>query len=913
MGEGLEEWAVCPVCEEKCRLSQADWHVGTCLIKKCASPSRKRKFAEVGERDRPACGPDASISTLWSVLPETRKVSSPPPSSPPLFISPSELRPPSRLGIALCGERWRLPTTGLDSSPARGGGTRHAVQVAAPSKRVDVMNSSLPPKLLRILVPLHGRKRHSNDKVFVPMPKDGTPVNVVREKDNPVDSRALLCTSLLAQSEKLLDAEELRHVLGYLPRQVSTHLSPLIDEGLIFLTAWSRSTLTDTAILLEGSSTDGMIELSASLCSPTEVLREEQLMLVASSWSAASQASEDAHVGLQEVIRRRFWSAFGRIRCSAHAHLLDTVEVCVLETFHRCSLPAQRLAFRLLQRKATWFRTSSLQYSEIPNIDAAVDELRERGIVLSGDDRDVDENMEARLSALKSDELIILSKRLGLEHHRNTRKKLIGTILSSSRDISDSDGGQLLFHTWLSIFNGRSSGMVRLCPVLLRSVEVVNYLTFLRPDCGLQSFVLEDVGVIRYPPQRGSLDDGSALFTSRSDLDAYLSVIAEASAVDAALDAGDEKTALNILDTNIFPWVNSCSSVIHSLKHQNFRRRFEPDWVRAKMATIGITLLERHGRLTDAVAMLTRLLSCPICPERRGTWYLRLIINLNHLGRLKDATQACDRALQDPWVRCGDRLGIQRRALRLARKVKSWGTLGARWRSDILWEAPIDSIRAQALNSSVREKKRYCTISEVGEATVSVEELAIMHYAEEDAGSWRGVHSESRAWMTLFGLLFADVILSPVPGVFHGPFQSAPLDLGTDSFVEVRRDDITKILSEIRRGEGPKIVRDVWRRYYGTAIYGVSWVLLSLDELCDIILGLGGAALAEVMGLIAEDTSGWTGGAPDLLLWRHSSCEPKVKAVEVKSKNDQLSDQQRAWLLALRDAGVTVAVCRVSF
>ena len=887
--------------------------MGTCLIKKCASPSRKRKFAEVGERDRPACGPDASISTLWSVLPETRKVSSPPPSSPPLFISPSELRPPSRLGIALCGERWRLPTTGLDSSPARGGGTRNAVQVAAPSKRVDVMNSSLPPKLLRILVPLHGRKRDSNDKVFVPMPKDGTPVNVVREKDNPVDSRALLCTSLLAQSEKLLDAEELRNVLGYLPRQVSTHLSPLIDEGLIFLTAWSRSTLTDTPMLLEGSSTDGMIELSASLCSPTEVLREEQLMLVASSWSAASQASEDAHVGLQEVIRRRFWSAFGRIRCSAHAHLLDTVEVCVLETFHRCSLRAQRLAFRLLQRKATWFRTSSLQYSEIPHIEAAVDELRERGIVLSGDDREVDENMEARLSALKSDELIILSKRLGLEHHRNTRKKLIGTILSSSRDISDSDCGQLLFHTWLSIFNGRSSGMVRLCPVLLRSVEVVNYLTFLRPDCGLQSFVLEDVGVIRYPPHRGSLDDGSALFTSRSDLDAYLSVIAEASAVDAALDAGDEKTALNILDTNIFPWVNSCSSVIHSLKHQNFRRRFEPDWVRAKMATIGITLLERHGRLTDAVAMLTRLLSCPICPERRGTWYLRLIINSNHLGRLKDATQACDRALQDPWVRCGDRLGIQRRALRLARKVKSWGTLGARWRSDILWEAPIDSIRAQALNGSVREKKRYCTISEVGEATVSVEELAIMHYAEEDAGSWRGVHSESRAWMTLFGLLFADVILSPVPGVFHGPFQSAPLDLGTDSFVEVRRDDITKILSEIRRGEGPKIVRDVWRRYYGTAIYGVSWVLLSLDELCDIILGLGGAALAEVMGLIAEDTSGWTGGAPDLLLWRHSSCEPKVKAVEVKSKNDQLSDQQRAWLLALRDAGVTVAVCRVSF
>jgi Fanconi-associated nuclease 1 len=36
-----------------------------------------------------------------------------------------------------------------------------------------------------------------------------------------------------------------------------------------------------------------------------------------------------------------------------------------------------------------------------------------------------------------------------------------------------------------------------------------------------------------------------------------------------------------------------------------------------------------------------------------------------------------------------------------------------------------------------------------------------------------------------------------------------------------------------------------------------------------------------------------------------------VKCVEVKSANDRLSDQQRAWLLALRDAGVDVVVCKV--
>ncbi|MDA9097576.1 VRR-NUC domain-containing protein [bacterium] len=809
------------------------------------------------------------------------------------------------MGIALCGERWRLPTTGLGSFPAGG----NARQATAPCQtEVDFVKPPLPPKLKSILVPLHNRKRDS--KVVISMPQDCTAVNIVRQKDNPMDPRALLCTCLSAASAKILDFDEPTNVLGYLPRQVSTHLSPLIDEDLIFLTATLRYRRTDTAILEEGASMDSVLELCATICSTKEVLQEEQHMLVASAWSAATKASEDARIGLQEVIRLRFWSAVGRIRSSAHSHLLDTVEVRILETLHKCSLPAQRLAFRLLQRKTTWFRISSLQYSDVPNVESAVDELQENGLVLSADNREVDENMEARLTALKSDELIMLSKLLGLDH-RQTKAKLIAMILSSTKT---SNGDHRLFHNWLSIFNGRS-GMIRLCTVSLRAVQIVNFLTFLRPTCGLQSLVLEDVGVIRYPPHGGSLERASSIFTSRVDLDEYLNVIAEASVIDATLDAGDEKTALKILETRIFPWVNGCARATpsKSSKHHSFLRRFEPDWVRAKMATIGITLLERNGRHADANLLLTRLLSCRICPERRGTWYLRLIINLNTVGHLKNAMQACDRALQDPWVRCGDRLGIQWRALRLAKKVKSWGTLGARWRSDITWEAPIDSIRARALNGAEREKKRYCTFSEVGEATVSVEELAITHYAEEDAGGWRGVHSESRVWMTLFGLLFADVIMSPVPGVFHGPFQSAPLDFGTDSFVEARREDITSLLSRIRRGEGTKIVRDVWRRYYGTAIHGVSWILLSLDELCDVINGLGGVPLAEVMGLIVEDTSGWTGGAPDLLLWRQSSVGPKVKAVEVKSKNDQLSDQQRAWLLALRDAGVPAAVCRVSF
>jgi hypothetical protein len=191
-----------------------------------------------------------------------------------------------------------LPTTGLGSFPAGG----NARQATAPCQtEVDFVKPPLPPKLKSILVPLHNRKRDS--KVVISMPQDCTAVNIVRQKDNPMDPRALLCTCLSAASAKILDFDEPTNVLGYLPRQVSTHLSPLIDEDLIFLTATLRYRRTDTAILEEGASMDSVLELCATICSTKEVLQEEQHMLVASAWSAATKASEDARIGLQEVIR----------------------------------------------------------------------------------------------------------------------------------------------------------------------------------------------------------------------------------------------------------------------------------------------------------------------------------------------------------------------------------------------------------------------------------------------------------------------------------------------------------------------------------------------------------------------------------------------------------------------------------
>lgn len=51
------------------------------------------------------------------------------------------------------------------------------------------------------------------------------------------------------------------------------------------------------------------------------------------------------------------------------------------------------------------------------------------------------------------------------------------------------------------------------------------------------------------------------------------------------------------------------------------------------------------------------------------------------------------------------------------------------------------------------------------------------------------------------------------------------------------------------------------------------------------------------------------GGMPDLLLWHPGRRAAKLS--EVKGPRDRLSDQQRAWIAALEDAGLRAEVLKV--
>jgi Fanconi-associated nuclease 1 len=133
--------------------------------------------------------------------------------------------------------------------------------------------------------------------------------------------------------------------------------------------------------------------------------------------------------------------------------------------------------------------------------------------------------------------------------------------------------------------------------------------------------------------------------------------------------------------------------------------------------------------------------------------------------------------------------------------------------------------------------------------------------------------------------------------------------LGFPGFYESRKSTIDQILQDVRQGKGPLLVKKCWQAHYGVTVRGISWERYNLSTIQSIISCVGGAGIAAVCSLMCEDYSSWTGGMPDLLLWRPDSQSAKLS--EVKGPRDTLSDKQRAWISFLETSGIDVEVLKV--
>lgn len=198
--------------------------------------------------------------------------------------------------------------------------------------------------------------------------------------------------------------------------------------------------------------------------------------------------------------------------------------------------------------------------------------------------------------------------------------------------------------------------------------------------------------------------------------------------------------------------------------------RFSIGWIFSRMLWYGVDFLERLRNYEMAVLYLRILLSTPFCPGRRGNWWNRLALDVEHLKKKNTSLILAEVGHKDKLVRTASRQGLQKRILKLAkppRRLKIPQFLESK-----LKEPEEITIYGKLLNYSTGTKSKFLSIN--GEA-VTVEGFALEYYAKEE--EWTGIHSENEIFKTLFGIFMWDILFAPVDDVFQTPFQ------GNSSFV----------------------------------------------------------------------------------------------------------------------------------
>ena len=175
-------------------------------------------------------------------------------------------------------------------------------------------------------------------------------------------------------------------------------------------------------------------------------------------------------------------------------------------------------------------------------------------------------------------------------------------------------------------------------------------------------------------------------------------------------------------------------------------------------------------------------------------------------------------------------------------------------------------------------------------ASVRVEDLALSYYARQEFGSYVGRKDEGTVFRALFALLMFDVIFSDdVPDVFHTQYHDAPLDLGCASFYTSRAPQIEATLDSIRCcADLTALVHAAWVEHHRFRVRGLNWhsTDLSMQELGEIAECMGGPTIAFVLDTMAHDYAGWSGGLPDLCLWR-PGCKPASGGAGLESSTKE--------------------------
>ncbi|RQM17090.1 hypothetical protein DD237_001137 [Peronospora effusa] len=350
-----------------------------------------------------------------------------------------------------------------------------------------------------------------------------------------------------------------------------------------------------------------------------------------------------------------------------------------------------------------------------------------------------------------------------------------------------------------------------------------------------------------------------------------------------------------------------------------------------------VGLYEKMRKYQVATLLLNELLATPYLERKRGYWWDRLALNLEHLKCADQARDTCLNALEDPHVLLADRIALERRLHRLQRREKD----EEKYRVESLSTADVllqnagtslistnkgandddedeektvpletqpsfeyhqDRIVGRPLNRQTGEKSRFVGYDD---EPCTVEQLGLQYYRDHHpvnvaskatvkTGGWYGVHSEGSIFRNLFGILMWDVLYACIPDVFQTPFQSAPLDFGyAHVFYENRRDLIEKRLAQVKdewtMEELLAAFVTRWDSEFGKVSRFVHWPSDDVASLKFHLLTLAVIGRSELASLLrymatSKEFHQAQNGLPDLLLLRIELSRPEDDSSPLSSQ-----------------------------
>ncbi len=87
---------------------------------------------------------------------------------------------------------------------------------------------------------------------------------------------------------------------------------------------------------------------------------------------------------------------------------------------------------------------------------------------------------------------------------------------------------------------------------------------------------------------------------------------------------------------------------------------------------MGVSLHERLRDYKTAIKYLELLLALPYVPHKRGHWWNRLALNLEHTNNKKKAFDTCQKGLGDRALSRACRLTLEQRLVRLGKSKHNW-------------------------------------------------------------------------------------------------------------------------------------------------------------------------------------------------------------------------------------------------